>query len=118
MSRTRVLILYGGRSSEHQVSCLSAQNVLAAIDDDRYEVVAVGITREGRWVLTDGDIRPEAGQALPEVADDTQLWSETFERGMIRFLKPRLMASLALASSWETPRTSPRSPTSPKIAVS
>ncbi len=65
----RVLILYGGRSSEHQISCLSARSVLDVIDRDRYEVVPVGITRDGRWVLTDGNIEAAAGQALPEVAD-------------------------------------------------
>ncbi|MFA9431326.1 D-alanine--D-alanine ligase family protein [Egicoccus sp. AB-alg2] len=65
----RVLLLYGGRSSEHEVSCLSARSVLAAIDRSRYEVVPVGITREGRWTLTDGDIRTAAGRPLPEVAD-------------------------------------------------
>ena len=67
---TRVLVLYGGRSSEHQVSCLSARSVLAALDGDRYDVVAVGITRDGRWVLGDGTIEALPGQALPEVADD------------------------------------------------
>ena len=70
MSKKRVLILYGGRSSEHQVSCLSARSVLSVIDRDRYDVIPVGITREGRWVLTDGVIEPEPGEALPHVADD------------------------------------------------
>ena len=70
MSTARVLILYGGRSSEHQVSCLSARSVLEVIDRDRYEVVPVGITRDGRWVLTDGDIEAAPGQALPEVTDE------------------------------------------------
>ncbi len=70
MSNQRVLVLFGGRSSEHQVSCLSARSVLAALDRDRYDVVAVGITRDGRWVLTDGEIRTPAGQALPSVPDD------------------------------------------------
>lgn len=70
MSTSRVLILYGGRSSEHQVSCLSARSVLEVIDRDRYEVVPVGITRDGRWVLTDGDIEAAPGQALPEVTGD------------------------------------------------
>ncbi len=70
MTKKRVLILYGGRSSEHQVSCLSARSVLSVIDRDRYDVIPVGITREGRWVLTDGVIEPEPGEALPQVADD------------------------------------------------
>lgn len=70
VAKKRVLILYGGRSSEHQVSCLSARSVLSVIDRDRYEVIPVGITREGRWVHTDGVIEPAPGDPLPEVADD------------------------------------------------
>jgi D-alanine-D-alanine ligase len=66
----RVLLLYGGRSSEHEVSCLSARSVLEVIDRDRYEVLPVGITRDGRWTLTDGRIEAPAGRPLPEVADD------------------------------------------------
>ncbi len=68
--RPRVLILYGGRSSEHEVSCLSARSVLGAIDHDRYEVIPVGITRDGRWTLTEGIIETLPGEALPHVADD------------------------------------------------
>jgi D-alanine-D-alanine ligase len=66
----RVLLLYGGRSSEHEVSCLSARSVLEVIDRDRYEVLPVGITRDGRWTLTDGRIETPAGRPLPEVADE------------------------------------------------
>ena len=67
MSRTRVLVLYGGRSAEHEVSCLSARSVLAALDAERYEAVPVGITRDGRWTATDGRIEAAPGAALPEV---------------------------------------------------
>jgi len=49
--RPRVAVVFGGRSSEHGVSCLTAGEVIAAIDPDRYEVVPIGITTEGRWVL-------------------------------------------------------------------
>ena len=49
--RPRVAVVFGGRSTEHAVSCVSAGSVLAAIDRDRYDVVPVGISREGRWVL-------------------------------------------------------------------
>jgi D-alanine-D-alanine ligase len=66
----RVLLLYGGRSSEHEVSCLSARSVLEVIDRDRYDVLPVGITRDGRWTLTDGRIETPAGRPMPEVADD------------------------------------------------
>ncbi|HEY1501076.1 MAG TPA: D-alanine--D-alanine ligase family protein [Acidobacteriaceae bacterium] len=50
MKKIRVGILFGGRSGEHEVSLLSAASVLAAIDRKKYEVVPIGITKEGRWV--------------------------------------------------------------------
>ncbi len=53
--KIRVAVVFGGRSSEHAVSCLGAGNVLAALDRDRYEVVPIGIARDGRWVLAPDD---------------------------------------------------------------
>ncbi len=53
--RTRVAILFGGRSDEHSVSCATAAGVLAAIDRDRYEVVPIGIARTGEWVMAADD---------------------------------------------------------------
>jgi len=50
MTKIRVGILFGGRSGEHEVSLLSAASVLEAIDKEQYEVVPIGITKEGRWV--------------------------------------------------------------------
>ena len=50
MTKIRVGILFGGRSGEHEVSLLSAASVLQAIDKEQYEVVPIGITKEGRWV--------------------------------------------------------------------
>ncbi len=49
MSRTRVLLLFGGRSAEHEVSVVSARSVYAAIDRERYDVVLAGIDQQGRW---------------------------------------------------------------------
>ncbi|GGK62767.1 D-alanine--D-alanine ligase family protein [Ornithinimicrobium pekingense] len=53
--RTRVAIVFGGRSDEHAISCSTAASVLQAIDRDRYDVLPVGITREGHWVLVEDD---------------------------------------------------------------
>jgi D-alanine-D-alanine ligase len=50
MKKIRVGVLFGGRSGEHEVSLLSAASVLNAIDKKKYEVVPIGITKEGRWV--------------------------------------------------------------------
>ncbi len=67
----RVLVLFGGRSTEHSVSCISAGGILAALDPERFDVLAVGITRDGQWVLPGGS--PDRwrlhGRELPEVTD-------------------------------------------------
>jgi D-alanine-D-alanine ligase len=49
MSKTRVIILFGGRSAEHEVSILSARNVYLALDKSRYEPLLIGIDKQGRW---------------------------------------------------------------------
>jgi D-alanine-D-alanine ligase len=51
--RVRLVVLFGGRSAEHEVSCTTAAHVLAAADPDRYALEAVGITRDGTWVRND-----------------------------------------------------------------
>ncbi|NKZ04840.1 D-alanine--D-alanine ligase family protein [Actinomadura latina] len=68
VSKIRVAVVFGGRSSEHAISCVTAGAVMAAIDRDRYEVVPIGIARDGRWVLPPADLRLaiEDGR-LPEV---------------------------------------------------
>ena len=50
MKKLRVGVLFGGRSGEHEVSLLSAASVLNAIDKKKYDVVPIGITKEGRWL--------------------------------------------------------------------
>ncbi len=53
--KVRVAVVFGGRSTEHAVSCASAGLVLSAIDRDRYDVLPIGIATDGRWVLTSDD---------------------------------------------------------------
>ncbi|MGI8426874.1 MAG: D-alanine--D-alanine ligase family protein [Actinomycetota bacterium] len=64
MPRLRVGLLFGGRSAEHEVSCQSARHVAAAMDPDRYEVIPIGISREGKWVLPDESSRALEGNPL------------------------------------------------------
>ncbi len=52
MKKLRVGVLFGGRSGEHEVSLLSAASVLEAIDKNKYEVVPIGITKQGKWVTS------------------------------------------------------------------
>ena len=56
MSKTQVLLLFGGQSAEHEVSVVSARSVCQAIDADRYEVIRVGISRTGQWLLENGEV--------------------------------------------------------------
>ncbi|HTN59790.1 MAG TPA: D-alanine--D-alanine ligase family protein [Protaetiibacter sp.] len=67
----RVALLFGGRSSEHGISCATAAGVLTAIDRERFEVVPIGITRAGAWTLQPDDAELFALRAeLPEVVDN------------------------------------------------
>jgi len=68
--KPRVAVVFGGRSSEHAISCVTAGSVLAAIDRETYDVVPIGIARDGRWVLESGDVsrlRIESAAQLPSV---------------------------------------------------
>nr|WP_269439153.1 D-alanine--D-alanine ligase family protein [Arthrobacter sp. zg-Y820] len=73
-TRPRVAVLFGGRSSEHAVSCVTAAGVLEAIDRSKYDVVPVGIARNGQWTLVSAD--PAAwslrSESLPEVTPGTE----------------------------------------------
>ncbi len=70
--RTRVALIFGGQSPEHGVSCLTAASVLQAIDSSRFDVVAVGITKQGRWTqvpLDEVATYSVVNGQVPEVAD-------------------------------------------------
>ncbi len=66
--RTRLVVLFGGQSAEHDVSRVTARHVLAAADPNRYDLVAIGITRDGEWVECSSDVS-SFGDAL-EIAGD------------------------------------------------
>ena len=68
--KTRVAILYGGRSAEHDVSRASAANVLRSLDPDRYDVTLIGITRDGRWIVADPGNGAGTGVDALAIPDD------------------------------------------------
>ncbi|HZD80972.1 MAG TPA: D-alanine--D-alanine ligase family protein [Actinomycetota bacterium] len=70
--RRRVAIVFGGRSAEHEISCISARSVMDALDPDRYEIVPIGVTKDGRWQLVPGGppaLPADPATALPQVGD-------------------------------------------------
>ncbi|MDN5893193.1 MAG: D-alanine--D-alanine ligase [Nocardioides sp.] len=74
--KPRVAVVFGGVSSEHSISCISAGSVIAAIDRDKYDVVPVGITTTGTWVLEDPETNPLVlgpGGELPMVVGDQEV---------------------------------------------
>jgi D-alanine-D-alanine ligase len=69
--RRRVAVLFGGRSSEHEISCLSARSVIDALDPATTEVVPIGIARDGRWhVLSGPPALPSETGRMPEIGVD------------------------------------------------
>ena len=67
--KTRVAVIFGGRSTEHAISCVSAGSIIDALDPDEYDVVPIGITKAGQWVLTSTDPAQFAiaDRRLPEI---------------------------------------------------
>mgnify|MGYP000846409829 FL=1 len=76
--KSRVAVVFGGRSGEHTISCATAAGVLSAIDRDRYEVLPIGITPSGQWVLVDDD---PAALALDDSRPPVEITAEGLGRG-------------------------------------
>lgn len=70
-ARTHVVVIFGGESAEHDVSCVTAAHVLRALDPAKYDVTAVGITRQGKWVI--------AGDAMAALAQGPAFLPERLE---------------------------------------
>src|SRR5580704_4041369 len=90
MKKLRVGVLFGGRSGEHEVSLLSAASVLNAIDKKKYDVVPIGITKEGRWVTAAHAERLLQGKP-----------SETAEPSHLRAGDPEATSAAAVLSRGE-----------------
>ena len=70
MSKIKVAIICGGKSSEHEISCVSAAGVIAAIDTEKFEPVLIGITKSGKWLFLPNDINFSiVDGALPTVPE-------------------------------------------------
>ncbi|HEY0261199.1 MAG TPA: D-alanine--D-alanine ligase, partial [Lacisediminihabitans sp.] len=90
MTKTRVALVFGGRSSEHEISCSTAAGVLSAIDRSRYDVIPIGITKDGAFTLQPDDaeaLRMDPS-AMPVVPDNGTrvLWPESVSSRELRVL--------------------------------
>jgi len=93
--KIRVAVVFGGRSTEHAVSCASAGLILSALDPERYEVLPIGIATDGRWVLTSGDparLALASGSVPPSVESvavaGTQIAPPTGPGGSLQVMSP------------------------------
>ncbi len=64
--KLKVAVLFGGRSGEHEVSLVSARSVIGALDPDRFEIIPVGITREGAWIVGTDPMRALEDESFTE----------------------------------------------------
>ena len=56
MAKTKIAVLFGGKSGEHDISCISATSVIKAIDKEKYDIITIGITKQGEWLLYEGPL--------------------------------------------------------------
>jgi D-alanine-D-alanine ligase len=97
--KPRVAIVFGGRSSEHAISCVTAGSVLDAIDRSAYDVVPIGIATDGRWVLESGD----SGHL--QIKGPDQLPSVDGERASITLLRDTTGTDLVVHEPSQPPHT-------------
>ncbi len=85
MSKIRVAVLFGGASSEHDISLKSATHIIENIPADKYEVVCVGITKKGRWLYYPGDVSAIASGAWEKDPDCTSaiLSPDPIHKGLV-----------------------------------
>lgn len=83
--KIRVGVIFGGRSSEHEVSLASATSVIQALDKDKYEVIPIGITKRGRWLSSSQTLQLlKSGKGLDQVPERVLLPDPT-QKGLVEF---------------------------------
>ncbi len=80
-NRLRVAVIFGGQSGEHEVSLASARSVMEAMDEEKYEIIPVGITKDGRW-LASGDPMDALASHVPEVSQPAALLGDPSRPGL------------------------------------
>ena len=81
--KIKVGVVFGGRSGEHEVSLVSAKGIMNAMDREKYEIVPIGITKEGRWIAS-GDPMKALEAGTPEESAPAALLGDPSQRGLMR----------------------------------
>lgn len=86
MSKKVVAVLFGGQSSEHEVSKISASTVISNMSQDKYYVIPVYITKDGRWMIYDGPVENIANTQWEKYATHAVLSPDTEHKGLLRIV--------------------------------
>ena len=95
--KLRVAVVFGGRSGEHEVSLRSAESILGAMDSSKYEIIPIGITKDGGWLISGG-----AAKLLPEDLlssndlESVALLGDPTRRGLVRLNSPEAISAQAI----------------------
>jgi D-alanine-D-alanine ligase len=98
--RITIGIIFGGRSGEHEVSLMSAQGVMGAIDGEKYEVMPIGITKDGRWLISGDPLRALASGEMAETSR-AALLPEPSPQGLVRLEGQELGQELTAVQAGE-----------------
>lgn len=82
--RIRLGVIFGGRSREHEVSVSSARSLIGAIDPDRFDVVPIGITKSGVWLMGDSLKLLDSAEISAEAADTSEMVADVTRHGLVR----------------------------------
>lgn len=88
MAKLRIAVVFGGVSNEHEISLISATNIISCIDTKKFEVICIGITKKGRWFYYPGDINDIKNGKWEQSADlvPCVLSPDSAHRGFIKIL--------------------------------
>lgn len=86
MAKTRIAVIFGGVSNEHDISLISATNVISNLDKDKYEIIPIGITKTGRWLFYPGDISAISSGAWASNPDcvPAAILPDTMYKGIVK----------------------------------
>lgn len=87
--KRRVAVIFGGRSGEHEVSLISAASIIKAIDRKKYEVLPIGITKEGRWLTSSKATTLLPQDVMNQPGEDVALLGDPTHQGLVQFAGER-----------------------------
>ena len=86
--KIKVGVLFGGRSSEHEVSLVSATSVINSLDKDKYDIVMIGITKEGRWLSSENALKMlKESKKIEYISNEKILLPDPNQKGLIEIQK-------------------------------